>query len=87
LAGRTLVRVGGYPRGVAQLARFIGVAVLGGMLLAGLGFVLPGPDWLRWTVAGIGVVIGISGWLAWPFWYLSAGRYLSAPESVSRVTI
>lgn len=77
LAHNKLRKLDGYPHGLATLGRFIGGALLIGLPLAGIGFMLPGPDWLKWTVSGIGIAIGAASWLVWPFWYFLAGRHLS----------
>lgn len=82
LAHRRLLKVPGYPRQLGKLGRFIGAAVLTGLPVAGIGYVLPGPDWLRYTVMGIGGAVGVASWLAWPYWYYLAGRHLGhAPAS------
>lgn len=76
LAHRQLLKRHGFPRSFGRLGRFIGAALLIGLPLTGLGYVLPGPDALRWTVAGIGVALGATGWALWPYWYFRAGKVL-----------
>ncbi len=44
--------------------------------LAGVGYLVPGPQWLGWTVTGLGILLGLAGWLAWPVWYFLAGLHL-----------
>ncbi|OFI38577.1 hypothetical protein BIU82_04455 [Arthrobacter sp. SW1] len=77
LAHRQLLKRPDFPRGFGRLGRFIGAALLIGLPLTGLGYVLPGPDALRWTVTGLGVALGATGWVLWPYWYFRAGRLLS----------
>lgn len=80
LAHNRLGKVDGYPHSLASLGRFIGGALLVGLPVAGLGYAIPGPDWLRWTVVGAGATIGAASWVAWPYWYFKAGRYLAMPQ-------
>jgi hypothetical protein len=77
LVHNRLQRVEGYPRSLSSLGRSIGGALLIGLPATGLGYLLPGPDWLRWTVVGVGTAVGAASWLAWPYWYFKAGRHLS----------
>ncbi|WP_115789511.1 hypothetical protein [Arthrobacter silvisoli] len=77
LAHRKLLKQDDFPRDLARLGRFIGAALLIGLPIAGLGYALPGPDALRWTVTGIGAALGAVGWVLWPYWYFRAGRALS----------
>ncbi|MFJ5957561.1 hypothetical protein ACIQC5_16580 [Paenarthrobacter sp. NPDC092416] len=81
-AHNTLLGVEGYPRGLAKLGRFIGGALVVGLPLAGVGFLIPGPEWLRYTVMGAGFVAGASSWAAWPYWYFKAGRFLGHKRPV-----
>lgn len=78
-----LLDVEGYPTGLARLGRFIGGALLVGLPVAGLGFVIPGPEWLRYAVMGVGFVAGASSWAAWPYWYFRAGRFLGHRREVA----
>ncbi len=85
LAHNKLRTVEGYPRSLATLGRFIGLALLTGLALAGVGYLLPGPDWLKWSVVGVGITAGAAAWVAWPYWYFKAARHLShAAESQLR---
>ncbi|WP_120522348.1 hypothetical protein [Arthrobacter celericrescens] len=76
LAHRQFLKRQDFPRSLGRLGKFIGAALLVGLPLSGLGYVLPGPDALRWTVAGIGIALGATGWVLWPYWYFRAGRVL-----------
>ncbi|ABM08663.1 hypothetical protein [Paenarthrobacter aurescens] len=76
MANNKLLHVEDYPKVLAKLGRFIGGALLIGLPVAGLGFLLPGPEWLRYTVMGVGFIAGASSWAAWPYWYFKAGRFL-----------
>ncbi|MET4618764.1 hypothetical protein ABIE18_000187 [Arthrobacter sp. 2762] len=82
VAHNKLLHVEDYPKGLAKLGRFIGGALLIGLPVAGLGFLIPGPEWLRWAVMGVGFVAGASSWAAWPYWYFKAGRFLSHKAAV-----
>lgn len=82
VAHNKLLHVEGYPKGLAKLGRFIGGALLIGLPVAGLGFLIPGPEWLRWAVMGVGFVAGASSWVAWPYWYFKAGRFLGHRREV-----
>lgn len=83
LAHRRLLKLEDFPRGLARLGRFIGAALLIGLPVAGLGYVLPGPDALRWTVTGIGAALGAVGWVLWPYWYFRAGRALGHAHAIT----
>ncbi|MBP2267448.1 hypothetical protein J3A64_002912 [Pseudarthrobacter sp. PvP004] len=76
MANNKLLHVEDYPKVLAKLGRFIGGALLLGLPVAGLGFLLPGPEWLRYAVMGVGFIAGASSWAAWPYWYFKAGRFL-----------
>ncbi|WP_420180131.1 hypothetical protein [Paenarthrobacter sp. TA1.8] len=76
VANNRLLHVEEYPQGLAKLGRFIGGALLIGLPVAGLGFLLPGPEWLRYGIMGAGFIAGASSWAAWPYWYFKAGRFL-----------
>ncbi|MFE4194479.1 hypothetical protein ACFRJ9_01305 [Paenarthrobacter sp. NPDC056912] len=82
VAHNKLLGVDGYPHGLAKLGRFIGAALVVGLPVAGLGFLLPGPEWLRYAIMGVGFVAGASSWAAWPYWYYKAGRFLSHNHAV-----
>ncbi|MGO4145918.1 hypothetical protein AB4Y77_12625 [Paenarthrobacter sp. YAF11_1] len=75
-ANNKLRTVEGYPLGLARLGRFIGGALVIGLPVAGLGFLIPGPEWLRFAIMGAGVLAGASAWIAWPYWYFKAGKFL-----------
>ncbi|MGW9415477.1 hypothetical protein [Arthrobacter cupressi] len=83
LAHRQLLKRHNFPRSFGRLGKFIGAALLLGLPLTGLGYVLPGPDALRWTVTGIGVALGATGWVLWPYWYFRAGRLLSHAQATT----
>jgi hypothetical protein len=85
LAHRKLLGIGGYPRGLAKLGRFIGGAMLAAVPLAAVAFAEPAPEWLRWTVGGAGIAMGAAAWVAWPYWYFLAGKHLSHSQSESTV--
>ena len=76
LAHRELLKHADFPRGLAKLGKSIGAALLIGLPIAGIGYALPGPDALRWTVTGIGAALGAVGWVLWPYWYYRAARML-----------
>ncbi|WP_090824899.1 MULTISPECIES: hypothetical protein [unclassified Arthrobacter] len=76
VANNKLLHAGDYPSGLAKLGRFIGGALLIGLPIAGLGFLIPGPEWLRYAVMGVGFLAGASSWAAWPYWYFRAGKFL-----------
>lgn len=76
VANNKLLDVEGYPTGLARLGRFIGGALLVGLPVAGLGFLIPGPEWLRYTVMGAGIAAGAAAWAAWPYWYYRTGKFL-----------
>ena len=76
VANNKLRSVDRYPRELAQLGRFIGGALLVGLPVAGLGYLIPGPEWLKYVVMGAGFVAGSASWVAWPYWYFKAGRFL-----------
>ncbi|MCP1412462.1 hypothetical protein [Paenarthrobacter sp. A20] len=82
-ANNKLRTVEGYPLGLAQLGRFIGGALVIGLPVAGLGFVIPGPEWLRFAVMGLGIIGGASAWIAWPYWYFKAGKFLGHRRTVN----
>src|SRR4029453_4245556 len=60
MANNKLLHVEDYPKVLAKLGRFIGGALLIGLPVAGLGFLLPGPEWLRYAVMGVGFIAGAS---------------------------
>ncbi|MFJ6537056.1 hypothetical protein ACIQH5_12590 [Paenarthrobacter sp. NPDC091711] len=76
VANNKLLHGEDYPKGLAKLGRFIGGALLIGLPVAGLGFLIPGPEWLRYAVMGVGFLAGASAWVAWPYWYFRAGKFL-----------
>ncbi len=76
VANNILLHVTGYPRGLAKLGRFIGGALLTGLPVAAVGFLIPGPEWLRYVIMGAGVVAGAASWVMWPYWYFKAGKFL-----------
>ncbi|GAA3274104.1 hypothetical protein [Paenarthrobacter aurescens] len=82
VANNKLLHVDDYPKGFAKLGRFIGGSLLIGLPLAGLGFLIPGPEWLRYAVMGAGFVAGASSWAAWPYWYFKAGKFLGHKRAV-----
>lgn len=77
LVHRRLRDVQGYPRRLSRLGRFIGAALLMGLPVAGAGYFLEGPEWLRMALTGAGIATGAAAWLAWPYWYFRAGLFLS----------
>lgn len=82
VANNKLLHVEDYPRGLAKLGRFIGGALLIGLPVAGVGFLIPGPEWLRYAVMGAGFIAGASSWAAWPYWYFKAGKFLRHKHAV-----
>jgi hypothetical protein len=88
VANNKLLHVEDYPKGLAKLGRFVGGALLIGLPVAGLGFLIPGPEWLRYAVMGVGFLAGASAWAAWPYWYFKAGKFLGhrrVAETRSRI--
>lgn len=82
VANNKLLHVEDYPSALAKLGRFIGGALLIGLPVAGLGFLIPGPEWLRYAVMGLGFVAGASAWATWPYWYFKAGKFLGHKREV-----
>ncbi len=82
VANNRLLHAGDYPNGLAKLGRFIGGALLIGLPVAGLGFLVPGPEWLRFAAMGLGIAAGASAWIAWPYWYFKAGKFLGHRRTV-----
>lgn len=71
LANRLLRRIDGYPRELGALAIAAGAALLGGMAIIAIGFLLqPGVENPFWT---LGVAVGLLGWVSMPIWFLLAG--------------
>lgn len=77
LAHRSLLKSGGYPRGLAKLGQFIGGALLAALPVAALAAVEAAPNWVRWGFGGAGILVGGAAWIAWPYWYFLAARHLS----------
>lgn len=70
-----LRKVEEYPGNLSRLGRFIGAAMLVGLPVAGAGYALQGPEWLRMALMGAGVSAGAAAWVAWPYWYFRAGQH------------
>jgi hypothetical protein len=77
LAHRSLLKSGGYPRGLARLGQSIGGALVVALPVAALAAVEQAPAWIRWGIGGAGIAVGATAWVAWPYWYFLAARHLS----------
>jgi hypothetical protein len=71
-------RTGALPRPVTRLGVLVGAGFPLGLLLAGAGFLLPGPA--RWVPVGAGVVIGAAAWLALPVFPLLLATHVFSKE-------
>ncbi len=61
---------------VARLGEFLGAGTVAGIVIVGLGVLLPGASWAQPVVFGIGGVLALVGMLGIPVWFLILGRHL-----------
>src|SRR5918993_698968 len=72
-----LLRRGGWPKRLSRVGRGAGVAMLAGLPIFALGFLVPGGSALRKAVFAVGGALSGAAWVSWPAGYLLVGRHLS----------